>query len=64
MQSNFTDYRLLRMAEAPMVEAHIVDSREAPTGFGEIALPPAAGAVANAVFAATGKRVRRLPIRV
>jgi CO/xanthine dehydrogenase Mo-binding subunit len=64
MQSNFGNYRLLRLAEAPAVEVHIVDSREAPTGFGEIALPPAAGAVANAVFAATGKRVRRLPIRV
>jgi isoquinoline 1-oxidoreductase beta subunit len=64
MHSNFGNYRLLRLAEAPPVEVHIVDSRERSTGFGEIALPPAAGAVANAVFAATGKRVRRLPIRV
>jgi isoquinoline 1-oxidoreductase beta subunit len=64
VQSNFNDYRLLRMADAPAVEVHIVDSRESPTGFGEIALPPAAGAVGNAVFAATGRRVRRLPIRL
>ena len=64
VQSNFTDYRLLRMAEAPAVEVHIVDSRAEPTGFGEIALPPCAGAIANAVYAATGKRIRKLPIRL
>jgi isoquinoline 1-oxidoreductase beta subunit len=64
VQSNFGDYRLLRIPDAPAVEVHIVESREAPTGFGEIALPPCAGAVANAIFAATGKRIRRLPIRL
>ena len=64
MQSNFGDYRLLRLSEAPEVEVHIVDSQEEPTGFGEIALPPCAGAIANAIFAATGKRIRKLPIRI
>ena len=64
VQSNFGDYRLLRISEAPTVEVHIVDSREEPTGFGEIALPPCAGAIANAIFAATGKRIRKLPLRI
>jgi isoquinoline 1-oxidoreductase beta subunit len=64
VQSNFGDYRLLRISEAPTVEVHIVDSREEPTGFGEIALPPCAGAIANAVFAATGQRIRKLPLRI
>jgi len=64
LQSNFGDYRLLCLSEAPTVEVHIVDSQEEPTGFGEIALPPCAGAIANAIFAATGKRVRKLPIRL
>ena len=63
-QSNFGDYRLLRISEAPAVEVHIVESSEEPTGFGEIALPPCAGAIGNAVFAATGVRVRRLPLRL
>jgi isoquinoline 1-oxidoreductase beta subunit len=64
VQSSFADYRLLRMSEAPAVEVHIVDSREESTGFGEIALPPCAGAIANAIYAATGARVRSLPIRL
>jgi isoquinoline 1-oxidoreductase beta subunit len=64
VQSSFADYRLLRISEAPNVEVHIVESREEPTGFGEIALPPCAGAIANAVYHATGQRIRRLPIRL
>jgi CO/xanthine dehydrogenase Mo-binding subunit len=60
---NFDTYRMLRMSEMPAVEAHIVPSREPPGGLGEPGLPPIAPAVANALFAATGKRVRRLPIR-
>lgn len=62
-QSNFADYHLLRMNEAPAIEVHIVPSAEPPQGIGEMGVPPIAPAVANAVFAATGKRLRRLPIR-
>src|SRR5207249_2619438 len=61
-QSSFGDYELLRMNEAPEVEVHIVPSREAPGGVGEPGTPPIAPAVANAVFALTGKRPRKLPI--
>ncbi len=61
-QSNFHDYPVLRMNEMPLVEVHIVDSSEAPGGVGEPGLPPLAPAVVNAVFAATGKRVRKLPL--
>ncbi len=63
-QSNFHDYPLLRMSEMPKVEAHIVASLEKSGGIGEVGVPPIAPAVANAVFAATGKRLRRLPIRL
>ena len=63
-QSNFHDYEVLRMSDAPPnIEVHIVDSSEPPGGCGEPGVPPAAPALANAIFAATGKRVRRLPIR-
>jgi isoquinoline 1-oxidoreductase beta subunit len=61
-QSNLHDYRLLRMNEAPHVEVHIVPSSEAPGGMGEAGTSAVVPAVANAVFAATGKRVRKLPI--
>ena len=62
-QSNFHDYLLLRHPEAPPVEVAIVPSRERPTGMGEIAVPTVGPAVANAIFAANGRRVRRLPLR-
>ena len=61
-QSNFHDYPLLRMSEAPQIEAHILASNEKPTGVGEPGTPPIAPAVANAVFAATGQRLRSLPL--
>jgi isoquinoline 1-oxidoreductase beta subunit len=63
-QGNFNDYPLLRIDEMPKVEVHLVPSREPPGGVGEPGLPPIAPAVANAVFAATGQRLRRLPMRL
>lgn len=63
VQGNFHDYPILRMAQAPQVDVHIVDTPGAPIGgIGEIGTPPAAPAVCNAIFAATGQRIRRLPI--
>jgi CO/xanthine dehydrogenase Mo-binding subunit len=61
-QSNFDDFPLLSMDEMPQVEVSIVPSSRPPTGIGETAVPLVAPAVANAVFAATGKRIRKLPI--
>jgi len=61
VQSNFHDYRTLRIGEMPRVEVHIVPSAEAPTGVGEPGVPPLAPAVANAFAQLTGQRVRRLP---
>ncbi|MGA8049901.1 MAG: xanthine dehydrogenase family protein molybdopterin-binding subunit [Burkholderiales bacterium] len=61
-QGNFDSYPVLRMNEMPQVEVHIVPSTENPGGIGEPGLPALAPAVTNAIFAATGKRIRRLPI--
>ncbi len=63
LQSNFDDYPLLRMDEMPQVEVHIIPSDRPPSGVGEMGVPPAAPAVLNAIFNATGKRIRNLPIR-
>jgi CO/xanthine dehydrogenase Mo-binding subunit len=63
-QSNFHDYQMLRMREAPSIDVHLVPSMGEPGGVGEPALPPIAPAVTNAVFALTGKRIRKLPIRL
>jgi len=60
-QDNFNNYRVLRMNEMPKVEVHIVPSGEPPTGVGEPGVAPLGPAVANAVFAATGKRIHVLP---
>jgi isoquinoline 1-oxidoreductase beta subunit len=61
-QGNFDDYRMLRINETPLIEVHLVRSMEAPGGVGEPGTSAVMPAVANAIFAATGKRVRKLPI--
>ena len=61
-QANFDSYQMLRMNEAPAVEVHIVQSSEPPGGMGECGTSAIVPAVANAVFAATGKRLRRMPV--
>jgi len=61
-QSNFNDYRMLELAASPEIEVHLVPSEAPPGGVGEAGLPPIAPAVCNAIFAGTGKRIRRLPI--
>jgi len=61
-QSNFTDYPMLRLSEMPVVEVHVVPSSDKQGGIGEPSVGPIAPAVCNAIFAATGKRVRKLPI--
>ena len=63
-QSNFSDYPLLRLPETPAIEVHLIHNGEAPGGAGEIGVPPAAPALANAIFAATGQRLRDLPLRL
>ena len=62
-QTNFHTYPMLRINQAPVTEVHILESGEAPGGLGEPGVPTVAPAVCNAIFAATGKRIRRLPIR-
>ncbi len=62
VQGNFDDYAPIRMSEAPVIEAYSVSSTEAPTGAGEPPVPPLAPALCNAIFAATRKRIRALPI--
>jgi len=62
-QGNFNDYDMVRINETPVTEVHIVQSNDGPGGIGEPGTPPIAPAVCNAIFAATGKPVRRLPIR-
>jgi len=64
MQSNFHDYAVLRMNEAPHIEVEVIRNAEPPEGVGEPGVPPIAPAVANAVFALTGQRLRRLPLRL
>ncbi len=61
-QSNFPDYEPLRMADIGAIEVHILSSNAAPSGVGEPGVPPSAPALANAIFAATGKRIAALPM--
>ena len=62
-QTNFTDYPMLRIDEAPVMDVHILNSGEAAGGLGLPGVPTVAPAVCNAIFAATGKRIRQLPIQ-
>jgi isoquinoline 1-oxidoreductase beta subunit len=65
VESNFHDYLLARMSDAPLETAvHIIESNESPTGVGEPPVPPFAPALCNAIFAATGKRIRQLPVKL
>ncbi|HET9292739.1 MAG TPA: molybdopterin cofactor-binding domain-containing protein, partial [Gemmatimonadales bacterium] len=63
-QSNFHDYEVLRLKQAPAIDVHIVPSTEKSGGAGEPGTPPIAPAVANALFALTGQRLRQLPLRL
>ena len=63
-QTNFDKYRVVRMPESPVIEMHLVDSDEKPGGIGEPGTALIGPTVANAVFAATGKRLRKLPLRL
>ena len=62
VQSNFHDYQVLRMDEVPEIEVHLVESTEYPTGLGEPGTTTVAPALSNAIFAATGARVRQVPL--
>lgn len=62
VQKNFNTYKLIRMPDAPAIEVRFIDSNENPQGLGEPGLPPVAAAVNNAIFNATGQRIRRLPL--
>lgn len=61
-QRNFNDYRVLRLNETPAIDVHLIESDASPGGVGETGVPPIAPAVCNAIFAATGRRIRSLPI--
>ena len=62
-QSNFPDYRVMRLNETPAIDVHLVQSGEAPGGMGEPGTACVSAALANAVFAAIGKRIRKLPLQ-
>ena len=61
---NYNTYGMLRMKDAPEVEVHLVESSESPEGLGEISLPTISAALCNAIFRATGTRVRKLPVEL
>ncbi|WP_234733803.1 xanthine dehydrogenase family protein molybdopterin-binding subunit [Tellurirhabdus bombi] len=63
-QTNFHNYTVMRIEEMPVVDIHLVENEEAPGGVGEPGLPPVAPALCNAIFAATGKRIRKLPVDI
>jgi isoquinoline 1-oxidoreductase subunit beta len=61
-QTSFADYPIMRLAQVPKLEVHFVPSDDAPTGLGEVGVPPTAAALCNAIFQLTGKRIRQLPV--
>ena len=63
-QNNFDDFEVIRMNEAPKIHIYLIESDAQPKGVGEPGLPPIAPAVVNAIFAATGKRIRELPVQL
>jgi CO/xanthine dehydrogenase Mo-binding subunit len=63
IQKNFDKYQMLRINQAPDIEVILVDSNDSPEGLGEMSLPPVAAALGNAIFAASGKRIRKLPFK-
>jgi len=63
-ETNFDEYKMLRMKDAPTLDVHLVDSPETPEGLGEMTLPPVAAALCNAIFVATGKRIHKLPVNL
>jgi isoquinoline 1-oxidoreductase beta subunit len=62
VQGNFDEYKIIRMKDIPEINIHLIESNEKPGGIGETGNPPVAPALTNAIFAATGKRIRKLPI--
>jgi isoquinoline 1-oxidoreductase beta subunit len=63
VQSNFPDYEVVRLADCPQIEIHLIESGAPLGGAGEPGVPPLAPAVANAIFAVTGTRIRELPVK-
>ncbi|NCF38129.1 MAG: molybdopterin-dependent oxidoreductase [Gammaproteobacteria bacterium] len=63
-ESNFHDYEFCRIRDIPEIDVHFIDSNDSPRGLGEGPLPPVAPAITNAIYAATGKRIRDLPIQL
>ena len=64
VQGNFDDYPVLRITESPKTRVELIESDELPAGVGEPGVPPVAPALVNAIFAASGKRVRKLPVEI